>query len=62
MLQLSQKYSGNFHTIDIIQYWLNTYDCNEFKTIINDYKNFINAKKFRMTANNLSDYSKPFDV
>jgi hypothetical protein len=61
IIELTQKYSQHFNTIDVINYWLSTFDHNEFKSTVENYKQFINSKKFRMTANNLEDYSRPLN-
>lgn len=61
IIELTQKYSKNFNTIDIINYWLDNFENTQFESIIDNYKQFINSKKFRMTAINLENYSIPLN-
>lgn len=61
IIDLTQKFSQNFNTFKIVKYWLETSNLDDNKKIIRNYQNFINSKKFRMTAINLYEASSPIN-
>jgi hypothetical protein len=52
----------DFNSLLMFKWWLNTFNLDHHKKILNDYNNFIDSKKFRMHADNTTKNSKYLEI